>query len=138
MVLVCPAQILRAQARRQRCAEVQALPRNCCAVYSLVQASIHAGRIGLIPLLTTPEPGKREILARLCCPVGAKASKAGVSYHPLLTLGTEFGVANRLIVEEGENLVLPDRATDAAAELIEIIVVSLHLLLQAVEALVGV
>src|SRR6266436_3651472 len=39
----------------------------------------------LIPALTTPEPGKLRYFAAML-PEGAKAAKAGVSYHPLPVL----------------------------------------------------
>src|SRR6266849_7314732 len=40
---------------------------------------------GLIPVLTTPEPGKVRYFAAML-PEGANAAKAGVSYHPLPVL----------------------------------------------------
>src|SRR5207244_492734 len=49
-----------------------------------------------------------------------------------------LGAANRLIIEEGEDLILPDRAADAAPKLTKEAVVSSHLIARAVEALVGV
>src|SRR5260370_13086154 len=39
----------------------------------------------LMPVLTTPEPGKVRYFAAML-PEGAKAPKAGVSYHPLPVL----------------------------------------------------
>src|SRR5271166_6515814 len=44
----------------------------------------------LMPLLTTPEPGKVRYFDAML-PEGAKASNAGVSYHPLETLVTALG-----------------------------------------------
>src|SRR5229473_4088864 len=40
---------------------------------------------GLIPVLTTPEPGKERYFAAML-PAGAEAAKDEVSYHPLPTL----------------------------------------------------
>src|SRR5260370_41817543 len=37
---------------------------------------------GLIPVLTTPEPGKVRYFAAML-PEGANAARAGVAYHPL-------------------------------------------------------
>ena len=50
--------------------------------------------------------------------MSAKASNAGVSYQPFpASVAERF--TNGLIIEECENLIFPDRATDAAAELFE-------------------
>src|SRR6266851_6887395 len=66
---------------------------------------------GLIPWLTTPEPGKERYFAAML-PAGAEAAKDEVSYHPLPTL-LELG-SSSLIVKEEEDLILPDRAADVA------------------------
>src|SRR6266849_202244 len=50
---------------------------------SVRPALVHAE--ALIPLLTTPAPGKVRYFAAML-PAGAEESKAGVSYHPLPVL----------------------------------------------------
>src|SRR5258708_32627855 len=45
----------------------------------------------LMPLLTTPEPGKLRYVAAML-PEGAEASKAEESYHPLAMLALPWGL----------------------------------------------
>ena len=93
--------------------------------------------VGLMPWLTTPEPGKPRYV------VGdAAGGREGVKSRSIVPSvadgGHGVGRANRLIVEEGEDFILPDGAADAAAELIEKIVVSRRLTAWAVEPLIGI
>src|ERR1700736_592515 len=45
----------------------------------------------LMPLLTTPAPGKERYFEAML-PEGAEESKAAVSYHPLATLAWDWGL----------------------------------------------
>ncbi len=49
-------------------------------------------------------------------PEGANDASAEVVYHPVLVAG--ICLALPLVVEEGKDLVFPDRPADAAAELV--------------------
>ena len=105
----------------QRRAEINALARDGGAVYALGEACIAAvgaanqgsdyAVAGEGKILSRDAAGRRQGVERRCVvPTGAR--QGGVRF------------TDGFVVEEGENLILPDGAADAAAELIELIIVS--------------
>jgi len=118
-----PAQCDIAQRKQgwiQRRAEINALARDGGAVYALREACIAAVSAanegsdytvaGESNILGRDAAGGREGVERRCVvPPGARRRGMGFAY--------------RLVAEEGEDLILPDGAADAAAELIELTIV---------------
>jgi hypothetical protein len=91
-----------------------------------IDALVDYTRTGEAEILRGDAAGRRQSIESRC--VVPSVANAG---HGL-------GGANGLIVEEGEDLVLPNGTAYAAAELVKKVVVPQHVLVLAVEALIGV
>src|SRR5580700_5139005 len=135
VVGIGPAEILLAQACRQGCTDIDALARNRFAVHPFRKAGRCAGAVRIEgPDHTITGEGK-ELRGD-----ASRRRQGSESRRLVPTIALHVGgrLSNSLIVEEREELIFPDRATDAAAELFELIGVFRHAIACAVEGLVGI
>lgn len=130
-----PAEILRPQAGGQWRANINSLARNCCTIHAFNQAGSSASS-GRIKSSQHRIARKRKILG--CDASGRCQGVESRRIVPSITGKCGVGLAHGLIVEKSEDLIFPDRAADATAELAELVVVSLDGQAVAVEALIGV
>src|SRR5215469_9807992 len=131
-----PGKVLRAEGRSQGGADIDPLTGNGDAVHALDKACRTAVAVGIDPVVDDAVPGETEVS-------GGDASRTrqggeGRCFIPSVARDIAVRLADGLIVKEKEDFVFPDRPPDAAAELVELVVISQDGVAEAVVRLEGV
>src|SRR6266403_1351033 len=127
-----PSGVVRAQRRCERRANIQPLAGNRSAIHTFGEAGSRAGG-GWIEGSHYAVPGKGKKLGS-----DAACGRQRVECRcivPTVALNIGEGFTNRLVAEKEENLIFPNWAAHATAELFKLILISGHFQARAVEPL---